>query len=180
MSTDSADSPEKQGLVLRLLMEQRANLFAFITALVRDLNVAEEIFQEVAVVICEQWRDFVPGTDFGAWARTIARNKVYSFNKARLRAPILLSPEAIDSLEIAESLDEAPGQDAALGALRMCLARMTGKAKKILAMRYKENAGCARIAGEVGTSVSAVHMLLSRLRARLADCVSARLAERTK
>ena len=58
---------DKREAVVRELMKHRSNLFAFILSIVRDFNFAEEIIQEVAVVVCDQWADFKPGTNFGAW-----------------------------------------------------------------------------------------------------------------
>ena len=62
--------------VVRLLMEHRASLFSYIYTAVRDFDVAEEVFQEVSVAVCESYESFEPGTNFRAWAREIARRRV--------------------------------------------------------------------------------------------------------
>lgn len=62
-------------LVLREFVRHRSGLFSLILSLVRDFAFAEEVMQELAVVVCDQWADFAPGTNFQAWAMRIARNK---------------------------------------------------------------------------------------------------------
>ena len=54
--------------MVRMLMEHRATLFAYIYTAVRDFDVAEEVFQETSVAVCESHASFEPGTNFSAWA----------------------------------------------------------------------------------------------------------------
>jgi RNA polymerase sigma-70 factor (ECF subfamily) len=159
--------------VLREFVKNRSNLFAFILSIVRDFAFAEEILQEVAVVVCDQWEDFEPGTNFGAWAARIARNKIFNLNRAS-RRELLLSPEAIAGIERAV---EAETEAGSLDAVRKCLESVTDRVRSVLAMRYREGLRGAEIARRTKSTVTAVHMALSRARAVLARCVEARLAQ---
>lgn len=163
----------KRELVVRELMKHRSGLFAFILSLVRDFSLAEEVMQEVAVVVCAQWDDFRPGTNFGAWARQIARNKIYNMNRAAGRE-MALSPEAIEAVERAEQAEADSGWTEAL---KTCLEEATGRVRAMIALRYREGFSGAQIARQLDTTVTAVHMALSRARAALATCVRTRLAE---
>lgn len=68
--------------VVREFVRHRSGLFAYILSVVRDFSFAEEVLQEVAVVVCEGWGHFTPGTRFGVWAMRIARNKIFNMNRA--------------------------------------------------------------------------------------------------
>ena len=158
--------------VLREFVKHRSYLFAFVLSIVRDFAFAEEVLQEVAVVVCDQWEDFRPGTNFGAWAARIARNKVFNLSRAS-RRELLLSPEAIEAVGRAA---ESEPEGSSLDAVRNCLDGVTARIRSILTMRYREGMSGAEIARRTKTTVTAVHMALSRARSVLARCVETRLA----
>jgi RNA polymerase sigma-70 factor (ECF subfamily) len=158
--------------VLREFVKHRSNLFAFILSVVRDFAFAEEVLQEVAVVVCDQWEDFRPGTNFGAWAARIARNKVFNLNRTS-RRELLLSPEAIQGIERAA---EEQAESSSLDAVRNCLEGVADRAREVLSLRYREGLSGAEIARRTRSTVTAVHMALSRARTALSRCVQARLA----
>lgn len=165
-------TPSGRDDVLREFVKHRSHLFAFILSVVRDFAFAEEILQEVAVVVCDQWEDFTPGTNFGAWAAQIARNKIFNLNRVS-RRELPLSPEAIAAIERAAEVEsEASG----LEAVRTCLESVTERVRGILSMRYREGLSGAEIARRTKSTVTAVHMALSRARSALARCVETRLA----
>jgi len=169
---DPAGPEAGRDAVLRDFVKHRSNLFAFVLSIVRDFALAEEVLQEVAVVVCDQWADFRPGTNFGAWAARIARNKIWNMSRAA-RRELLLSPEAIEAVErAAEAEPEASG----LEAVRQCLEGVGGRTRSVLVMRYRQGMSGAEIARRTKSTVTAVHMALSRARAALARCVEARLA----
>lgn len=159
--------------VLRELLRRRPGLYSFILSIVSDFLFAEEVFQEVAVVVCERWEDFQPGTNFGAWIRQIARNKIHSMSRAAGRA-VLLEPEAIDRIE--RVLEEEDGRDR-LGALRRCLDHLGERPRKVFLLRYESGLTGDGIARRMATTVDAVHKILSRVRAELAECIDRRFAQ---
>jgi RNA polymerase sigma-70 factor (ECF subfamily) len=158
--------------VLREFVKHRSNLFAFVLSIVRDFAFAEEVLQEVAVVVCDQWEDFQPGTNFSAWASRIVRNKIFNLNRVS-RRELLLSPEAIAGIERAA---EAEPETSSLDAVRKCLEGVTDRIRSVLSMRYREGLSGAEIARRTKSTVTAVHMALSRARSVLARCVEARVA----
>ena len=58
---------------LALLARHEQPLAACVHALVPNWQEAEEVLQETRVTLWRQFADFQPGSDFQAWARTIAR-----------------------------------------------------------------------------------------------------------
>lgn len=166
------NAPAGRDAVLREFVKHRSDLFAFVLSIVRDFAFAEEVLQEVAVVVCDQWEDFAPGTNFGAWAARIARNKVFNMSRAA-RRECLLSPEALEAVGRAAETEPEGGS---LDAVRMCLDALTSRVRSILTMRYREGMSGTEIARRTKTTITAVHMALSRARSVLARCVETRLA----
>lgn len=110
------------GEVVRLLIEERTSLFTFILAIVRDYYAAEDVLQEVSVAVCESSDQFQPGTNFGAWAREIARRRMLASRRAALRFPAALTDDNLPRLEAAfEQVDSQVSTKQRIGALRRCL-----------------------------------------------------------
>jgi RNA polymerase sigma-70 factor (ECF subfamily) len=160
--------------VLKEFVKHRSRLFALVLSIVRNFDVAEEVLQEVAVVVCDQWNEFRPGTNFVAWAARIARNKIYTISRAA-RREVLLSPEAVDSLIEASAAESRAGW---LEAVQKCLEGLEKGAREVLELRYGRDLGGRDIAERLKSTTTAVHMALSRARVALARCVEGRLAER--
>lgn len=158
--------------ILREFVRHRSALFAYILSIVRNFDQAEDVLQEVAVVLCDQWADFDPTSNFMAWACRIARNKV--FNASRAQRLILLSPEALEQIEKAAAAESRNGW---LEAVEKCLEGLEGRTREILTLRYRRGLGGREIAGQLRSTTTAVHMALSRARVALARCVEGRLAE---
>lgn len=160
-------------LVLREFVRHRSSVFALILSIVRDFAFAEEVMQEIAVVLCDQWADFKPGTNFPAWAMRIARNKIFNLTREARRV-ILLSPEALEAVEQAAA-SESRGPW--LEAVHHCMEHLEDRARGILSLRYRKGLSGEEIARRQGMTVTAVHMVLSRSRSAIGRCVRGRLAK---
>lgn len=159
--------------VLREFVRHRSILFSLIVSVVREFGFAEEILQEVAVVILDQWADFTPGTNFQAWAMKIARNKIRTLTRTAGRL-VLLSPEAMDAVEKAAETQRPEGW---LEAVHHCLEAVEERSRTLLSLRYGKGLSGEEIARRLSMTVPAVHMALSRARTSVGRCVQGRLAE---
>src|SRR5262245_63568369 len=83
---------------LRLLLAHQRRIFAYVLALVPHWSDAEDIVQETCAVLWRKFDEFVPGTDFNAWALSIARYQVMNFRKKQRRAPGALSEQTAGRL----------------------------------------------------------------------------------
>jgi RNA polymerase sigma-70 factor (ECF subfamily) len=164
------DSPE----FLQLFLTHQGDLRAFIGALVRDPQAREDIFQNVSLTLWESFDRYDRDRSFGAWARGIAAKKVMHEHRRNARFPLLLPPEAIQT--VADAYDrterEAGPRQAALSE---CLRRLPAKTREMLTLRYDGVLSGEGIALRTGASLAAVHQTLSRARASLSDCIRLRL-----
>jgi RNA polymerase sigma-70 factor, ECF subfamily len=164
-----------QAEFLTLFLKHQVEVRAFLGALVRDPHARDDLFQEVALVLWDEFDRYDRGRPFGAWARGVAAKKVLQRWQREARRPVPFAPEAIQALLDAYERTEAAASLRA-EALRHCLERLPERSRRLLALRYDEGRKLAEIAALLPATLDAVHKALCRLRARLHECVERRLA----
>ena len=170
------DPVEAQARVTQLLMKHRAELHAYLLASVRNPHDAEDLLQDVSLAASVSWAQYQPGTPFTAWAREIARRRVLDFAKRRSRRAALLEPSVLESLDHAATrLEEERPMEPHRDALRACLAKVDGDARRVLELRYGEKFDVTRIARAIGRTVQASYAILKRTKEMLRDCVERRV-----
>jgi RNA polymerase sigma-70 factor, ECF subfamily len=162
--------------IVRLLIEHRTDIFAFIFAAVREYHAAEEIMQNVSVVICDKALEYKAGTNFRAWAREIARRQILQFGRQNRRGPSALSPIEIDHLAAAFDEAEKEGllQDR-VEALRQCLETLSKRVRDLVRLRYEERLTLDQMADHLASNPESVRKALYRGRIALRKCIDRRL-----
>jgi RNA polymerase sigma-70 factor (ECF subfamily) len=160
--------------VSRLLLKHRHEVLAYLYSALPDYHAVEDLFQEVCLVVVQKAADFQEGSNFAAWTRTIARNKLRE--QLRKRSGVLLDDAFFDGLDRAfEEARAALDPDLRKEALRLCLSELQEGARQIVTLRYDEGLDPASIAGRMGRSRASVNSLLQRIREILKECVGRRL-----
>lgn len=145
----------------------------FLFALTADPHAADDLMQEVYLVVREKAAEFAPGSNFLAWVRTIARFKVMHHFRNRGRRP-LIDPANAEALA---AVDEALGVDGAdewaehRNALARCLERIGSAPRQLLDLRFAEDLSPTGMAERLGRSANGVSVALSRTLTALRDCV---------
>jgi len=166
---------DRQEKFLRLFLKHQGDLRAFIGSLVRDPNVRDDVFQEVALIAWRDFERFDPERSFGAWARGIAANKIKQMWERSSRAPVPFAPQTIDAIRSAFDESEAEASPR-LDALRACLEELPKKARRLLSYRYQLKLTPREIANRIEATRDAVYKALARTRMRLQDCIRRRMA----
>jgi RNA polymerase sigma-70 factor (ECF subfamily) len=166
------DAPIKQ------LLRCQGEFMAYLMAIVRDFDAAEEVFQNAAVVILEGAASGAAIRDFRAWAKEIVRRQALYYLRQRVQAQRHVRPieaELFEALSRAflEEDGAAAGREAQ--ALRACLDQLPAPRRRLLALRYETHASFEQIAAAVQSTAAAVQRTLSRVRKTLHDCVRAAL-----
>lgn len=160
--------------VAQEILKHRGNLFAFSYSLVRDFSLAEELFQEASARMLSRQDQFVPGTDFGAWARAFVR--AIAFEHHRWRSRVLISEEAVAAADAQfERIEEtySPRREA----LRKCMEKLGSSARHLISLRFEHDLSLAEIGTRVRRTAGAVQVALSRTRASLLRCIRAQVAQ---
>jgi RNA polymerase sigma-70 factor (ECF subfamily) len=150
-------------------------LRGFILGLLPDHAAADDVLQEVFLVVTAKAAEFQASTDFLAWARTIARFKVLEHRQRRFPAARQLADDAWDLLaQSAHELDDA--WDVRRKALQLCLDELAPRARQIVQLRYSaERLSLDEVAQQMSWTVGSVKVALSRAKDALWDCVQRRL-----
>ena len=160
---------------LRQFLRCEADLRALVGAVVRDVHVREDVYQEIALTLWQHFGRYDPSRPFRPWARGVAAKKLLERFSGDRRLPLILSPDAI--LKLVEAADRSESRPApGFEALEHCLGKLPEKSRRLLTLRYSQTQPLAAIAAEFRATQTAVYQALSRLRRRLRDCMQQYLA----
>lgn len=165
---------ENQKRFVRLLTQHERGVYAYILKLVLDWNDANEILQETNVRLWEEFERFEPGSNFGAWARTIAYYQVLAWRKRRKRSRLVFDNETVEKLAACDDENSLAEQSRCL-ALAACIEQLSSRKRNLLSRCYEANATIRGVADELHLSVEAVYKSLQRIRLALHQCVEQRL-----
>lgn len=158
---------------LKLFLRHQGDVKAFLASVVRDRAAVDDLFQDVSLTLWQSFPTYDPARSFGAWARGIAAKKVLQAWEKSRRLPLSFSPRAVQAVLDAYDRAEAEGPDSE--SLRDCIGALTERARQMLVLRYEKALKLGEIARQVGSTLDAVHKLLSRSREALQECLDRKL-----
>lgn len=162
---------------MQLLAACERRLYDYIFALVGNFADADEIAQDTKLRLWEQFDQFEPGTNFTAWACTVARYRVLDHRKAAKREHILLSDEFCRRLADSLSSQTEDLAAARLRALQACLEQLPPEDRELLMHCYASHGSAAEISNSANKSRAAIYQWLWRVRGKLLTCIERRLSE---
>lgn len=163
---------EHSEAVVRLFSQHQRWLHGYLTALTGNAADADDVFQEVCVVMWQQHEKFELGTNFVSWLSVIAYRQAQKFWRERKKKQRLLGDDVLQ--QIAELIpQESELFEARRAALGSCLQKLERKDRELIRIRYADHRiTAAQVADETGKPVGAIYKSLHRIRRVLHDCVS--------
>lgn len=166
--------------LIQQYLQLRSEFMGYLYAMTRDAELAEEVYQNAAVIVIEQAEEPETIRNFRAWAKEVVRRQALHAIRARevarrhgrATAPELL--EAISEAFIQDESEDSVVLDEAR-ALRKCLDELPVEKRELIAMRYERDAGFDEISRQVNSTPVAVQRALSRIRKMLHACVQRRM-----
>jgi len=161
---------------VKRLMEHRSMLHSFVYALLRDPHLTEDILQEVAVVLWSKYSEFAPGTDFGAWARSVAYREILATRRSEARAHRYMDDACAQEILAAyqrreETVDSATHRQA----LARCMGQLNPDLRDIMRCRYALSMSSREIAHKFSRTAQAVDAIVYRIKRLLSDCIRSRV-----
>jgi len=163
-----------------LLTNHQEVIRSYIISQLPGCSEVRDILQEVNILLWEKMSNFKMGTNFGAWACTVAYYKVLDYKKKQRKNGFIVFDE-----ELANKLSAEAGQqnsenlESKRNALRHCLKKLNSKDKKLLNARYNLSVSkvvnMQEMSSESGRSLASLRVSLFRLRSSLKNCISKRL-----
>jgi RNA polymerase sigma-70 factor (ECF subfamily) len=158
----------------KLLIQYQPRIYGFIRSLVPNRADAEDLLQETASVLWRKFAEFDQGSNFLAWALSVARYQVLYFYQKSKRDVLRFSEEFVDAVSadtVAESVRLAGLEEM----LSKCLSRLSAEDRQLLAARYMEELAPKTLAARLGRPLKTIYSALDRIRRALTECIRHRL-----
>ncbi len=164
-----ATSADRSEEFVRLLKKHERRLNGYVLSLVHNWSDADDIVQDVAVRLWQQFDDFRPGADFGVWACKIAYYQVLTHRKRAGRERLRFSEEFAQAVADEIAVVSAQGGEDQ-ETLRQCLEKLAPPERELL-RDYYSGTPIAQLAEQLGRSAAALYKTLANLRKSLRACV---------
>lgn len=162
----------------KLVRLYQDSVWRIAAAMLRDRDSTENLVQQVFVDAYFHLDQYALDTDFGAWIRTVARNRLRkelrSVNREDRR--LVVYRERLAERLRAESAANDDTETYVL-ALRGCKEMLPPRDADLVKLRYDRGLSFEEIAKRQGQTPDAVQRMISRIRFRLRDCIQNKLNE---
>src|SRR5262245_12060043 len=162
---------ENSEQLARIWTESQPIVAAFVLSAIPDFHQAEDVLQQVAVVLVREFGQFDTSRPFLPWALGIARNlALKSRRDVARRSKYVISDDMLDQIEIAFH----EGEDSLVAVrkwLRHCLEKQPQKILELLRWRYAHDMKPSEAAAQMGITSNTVRAMLYRAREALRKCI---------
>jgi len=163
--------------VVRFLVSHRSHLLAFIRGIVRDRDLAEDVYQDVCVSVVLKRDEIEDVEHLRNWCRQAARFRAIDALRKRNAQAFVMDQAVLDLVEADWAQRDDQTFEGRQDALRTCLEQLTPYAQELIHLRYGEDLSGAGLAKALDRQVNTVYVALSRAHNTLAACIRSRVAE---
>lgn len=171
--------PEETELHRRFLPQftvHECAIRAYVRRLVPARADADDIMQEVSIVLWEKFPEFEERRDFLAWAFGVARFRVLGWLRDRGRDRLVLDEEVV--LQLADETEAMePELSRQREALERCMERVPSEQRSLLMQAYEPDVAIQEVARLSGRTVPGFYQWLHRIRKGLLDCIRLNLSK---
>jgi RNA polymerase sigma-70 factor (ECF subfamily) len=164
--------PVTEDLIVRELWRHRIRLLAYIEVIVRDRDLAEDVFQEVGVAALTKRDQINDREHLVRWLGQAARFHGLTAARNRSKHARLFDSRVLDHIEAMWQREEPAATGSSGAALETCLERLTGYNRRLIELRYRQGLTGAALAEAAGRSKNTVYVALARVHKALAECVT--------
>ncbi len=173
--TPQALSPERQEEFVRLLNASHGRLLRFVISLVSRRQDAEDILQRASITMWRRFHDFRTGSDFLAWATTVASYEVKNFRRVSGRSRLEFDDELVAQLA-EDRVQDLQHADARLDALEECVRQLDEESRRLVDAVYSRGEEVKEMAQKEGRAPQTFYNRLNLIRRALTECVRQRVA----
>ncbi len=171
-------SPSPSDAFVRALTQSQTTLRGYCQASLGHGEEAKEALQRTSIVLFKKSADWDPDTEFLRWAISVAKFEVLGVIRDRQRER---HRYVFDSDVVEQMVDDAEhtvaSSDYRSEALETCLAKLSAKNRELLSAYYAQGESIQEIATSANRGLSAIKVMLLRLRRRLGECIESQLAK---
>ncbi len=163
-----------------LLRRDQSRLFGYIHSLVRDLNDADDLFQQTTLILWKKFREFDRQRSFFSWACGVARLEIANFLRSRSRQRLYFSDDlSLLLVETQAELSDGELEDRR-DALARCVEKLRPQDRDLLTECYEHDEGIHSAADRRQRSTQSVYNSLRRIRRVLFECIARTLAQESR
>ena len=161
--------------ITRVMGDQR-ELYTYILAQVPSLSDADDILQEVNLVLWGKRDEFSAAENYRAVMLHVARIQIMAFYKRKGRNRLRGFDEELLGILSAEAEERQDGLEAKRQALADCLRSLSDRDRRTIQDRYYRGLSGGELAAKLGRTADSVYHTLHRIRNLLIACVRRRLS----
>lgn len=177
-STMNAAENERHHRFLRAFTTQEPAIRAYVRRLVPTRTDADDVMQEVAIVLWDKFETFREGGDFRAWAFGIAHYEVIAWMRDKGRDRLVLDEDVVHQLA-EETATAEPELARQREALELCMGKMASPERNLLLQAYQPQSRIQQVAAGSGRTVAGFYQWLHRIRRLLLECIRRELGRET-
>jgi RNA polymerase sigma-70 factor (ECF subfamily) len=166
---------DRQILFSDLINHHQSEIYAYIFAIVRNWEDADDLFQSVCCVLWSKFDTFRIGSSFLAWARQTAKLTVRKFLRQKQLRKYVSEP-LLDALTDTTAGTKTQGTEQYLAALEQCREKLDTADIELLELRYVNNLRSREIADRLSRPHQGVCNSLTRIQRWLFECIQMELA----
>jgi RNA polymerase sigma-70 factor (ECF subfamily) len=169
MKNAETDGGTEKFLHLWTLIQGR--VYAYILSHWPNRSDADDIMQETISIMWKKYDTYQPGSDFLAWAITIAKYVLLTFRKKQNNNQIKFNDEELRLIE-EKSEEFINTVDGRLEILEVCVKKLPKKDTNLLKLKYNNELSAQTIAIRFGMSVRTVYRSLAKIYTLLMRCMN--------
>lgn len=172
----SPDETERHHRFLRSFTAHEPAIRAHVRRLVPSRADADDVMQEISVVLWEKFDSFRESENFRAWAFGVARFEVLAWLRDKGRDRLVLDEDVVTKIA-EETTFEEPRLQLQREALEHCMKKVPPDQRDLLMQAYHPEARIQNVAQRSGRSVAGFYQWLHRMRRTLLECIRRALSQ---
>ncbi len=170
----TAEENKRHHQFLRSFTAHEPAVRAYLRRLLPSRADADDVMQEVSVVLWEKFGDFHEEADFRPWAFGVARFEVLAWFRDKGRDRLVLDEDVVGKLA-----DETAKDEAYLAqqreALEVCMKKVAPAQRDLLMQAYQPESQIQEVARSSGRTVTGFYQWLHRMRRSLLKCIKSEI-----
>lgn len=167
---DDPERKESPEYFLYLLTPVQGRIYAYIMSQWPNKSDADDIMQETISILWQKFDTYEPGTEFLAWAFTVAKYVLSGFRRKHQKNPLQFSNEALAAMEGQSKrfINEYTDQ---IDILQDCVQKLPPKETQLLKLKYEGSLSSQKIATRFGISIRTFYRIITKVHAILIRCM---------
>lgn len=169
-------STKSDDLIVTQLAAHQAEILAYIHSQLPGNSSVNDVLQRTNLVIWKKRAMFEEGTNFRAWAFSVARWEVRAFLKESKRKSWLVIDDDL-AQQITDTMTETADDGYMMDLredLELCMKKLKSGERELITHRYHTEGTLREYAEAGGRSVGSLKVTLCRIRATLKRCIESR------